>query len=178
VAIALLRAVNLAGRNRIRMVELRAICESLGLRDVATYVQSGNVVFRATTLNGLAARIEDAIEKKLRFRPAVILRTAGELRDAIARSPFAGRRDLDPARLLVTFLADEPAARARSKIAAIQADPEEVYLAGRELYVFYPNGLGRSKFPQAAVDKALATPGTARNWNTVTKLMEMAAALE
>ncbi len=180
VAIALLRAVNVGGRNRIGMDDLRSICESLGLRDVETYVQSGNAVFRtaAGSLDRLAARMEDAIGKRLGFRPAVILRTAPELRETIARNPFAARGGLDPARLLVTFLAAEPSAEARAKLAAIRASPEEMHLAGRELFVYYPNGAGRSKFPQAAVERALKIAGTARNWNTVTKLAGIAQRIE
>ena len=162
------------------MDELRALYESLKLRDAQSYVQSGNVVFTTgeTDLGRLATRIESAIEKKFGFRPAVILRSSSELRDAIARNPFATRRDLNPAKLLVTFLAGDPGDEARKKVLSIPVDPEEMHLVGRELYVYYPNGQGRSKFPQAVIDRILKTPGTGRNWNSVTKLMEMAGAME
>src|SRR3954471_23524170 len=109
VVISMLRGVNL-GKRRVKMDELRALYESLGLRDVANYVQSGNLVFRTkeSDLGVLARRIETAIEKKFGFFAAVILRTTAEMRDAVSRSPFAARPDLHPSKLLVTFLNSEP----------------------------------------------------------------------
>src|SRR5580704_18649385 len=99
--VCMLRGVNVGGHNKIKMDELRCLCESLGLRNPQTYVQSGNVVFTTGERNlaRLAARIETAIEQKLGFRPSVVLRTTAELRDVIARNPFAGRRDIEPGRL-------------------------------------------------------------------------------
>ena len=99
VVISMLRGVNVGGHNKIKMDALRDLYESLGLRDAQTYVQSGNVVFRtdAKDLAALAKRIEDAIERKFGFRPGVILRTTSDLRDVIARNPFAKRRESTPA---------------------------------------------------------------------------------
>ncbi|HKE21262.1 MAG TPA: DUF1697 domain-containing protein [Bryobacteraceae bacterium] len=178
-AVALIRAINVGGRNMIRMEALRAAHEGLGLVDVQTYVQSGNVVFRAqpAAVKNLGRRIEDAIEKGHGFRPGVVVRTAEELRGAIALNPFAGRKRIEPAKLLVIFLIAEPDPAAAEKLRAIQDVPEEFHLIGRDLYIYFPNGQGRSKFPPLA-EKTLKTPGTGRNWNTVTKLLEMAEALE
>ena len=164
----------------IRMNALREIYLLLGLRDIQTHLQSGNVVFRAEgrTVNQLAARIENAIEQAAGFRPAVIIRTPAELRDAIARNPFAGRKGLDPSKLLVSFLASDPHPDAHEKLAALPSVPEEVHLNGRELYIYFPNGMGRPKLKLPLVDKALMTPATGRNWNTVTKLLEIAEKLE
>lgn len=180
VLIALLRGVNVGGHHKIKMDALRALCESLGLRHVQTYVQSGNVVFHAppSKVPHLAQRIETAIEKSFGFRPSVILRTADDVKDVIARNPFAARPDVPPNRLLVTFLAAHPSPEARDHVRAIKTDPEELHIDGRELYIFFPEGIGRSKLPQAAIDKALQTPGTARNWNSVIQLVEMAEKLE
>src|SRR5665811_2227083 len=102
VIISMLRGVNVGAHNRIKMDALRALYESLGLRDPQTYVQSGNVVFRTDKrdLVALAKRIEDAIEQGFGFRPTVILRTSGELREVIARNPFAKRRGIEPTKLL------------------------------------------------------------------------------
>lgn len=180
VLVSLLRGVNVGGHHKINMDALRTLCESLGLRHVQTHVQSGNVVFLAppSKLPNLAARIETAIEKSCGFRPSAILRTTDELRDVVARNPFAARPDVPPNRLLVTFLAADPGPEARDRVRAIKTDPEELHIDGRELYIFFPDGIGRSKLPQAAIDKALQTPGTARNWNSVTQLLEMAEKLE
>lgn len=176
VVISLLRGVNVGGRNLIRMDALRTLYESLGLGDVRTYVQSGNVVFstREKDLQKLAKRIEDGIESKFGFRPSVILRTSAELRDVVARNPFAGREDIEPNKLLIMFLASEPGAEARSKILAIKAEPEELRMDGRELYIYFPDGMGKTKLPLASIERALKVPGTGRNWNTVTKLLAMA----
>jgi len=176
VIVSLLRGVNLAGHHQIKMDALRTLYESLGLEDPQTYVQSGNVIFRTSERNlaRLARRIEDAIERHAGFRPDVVLRTCSELRDAVAKNPFAGRRDIHPAKLLVTFLAADPAPEDRDAVLRIQTHPEELRIVGREVYIYYANGLARPKMPWTAVAKALKTTGTGRNWNTVTKLLEMA----
>jgi uncharacterized protein (DUF1697 family) len=174
--ISLLRGVNVGGHNMIKMDALRVLYESLGLHNPQTYVQSGNVVFgtKERDLVRLAKRIEDGIEGSFGFRPAIILRTSSEMQDVIARNPFAKRRGIEPNRLLVTFFATDPGAEAREKILGIKADPEELRISGRELYVYYPNGMGRSKLSHAIIERALKMSGTGRNWNTVAKLLEMA----
>jgi len=179
VVISMLRGVNVGGHGKIKMDVLRELCASLKLRNAQTYVQSGNVVFETADrdLAPLAGRIEQAIERKFGFRPDVILRTASELRDVIARNPFASRSGIEPSKLLVTFLARQPSAEVRTKLLAIKTDPEELYLDGRELYAYFPNGMCRSKLSWPLVERTLAIPGTGRNWNTVTKLLEMAESL-
>ena len=180
VMISLLRAVNLGGHNKIPMNQLRVLCESLKLRDVQTYIQSGNVVFRTGDHDParLAARLEKAIEREFGFHVDVIVSTCSELRDAIAKNPFAKRRDIDPRKFLVTFLAGDPDPVAREKVSAIKADPEELRIDGRELYIYFANGLARPKLSWMAIAKTLKTSGTGRNWNTVVKLLEMAEKLE
>ena len=180
VAISLLRAVNVGGHNSIKMESLRTMYESLGLQSAQTYVQSGNVVFRtpARDLAGLAKRIELKIEQTYSFRPAVIIRSTSELREAIRRNPFAGRQGIDLSKLLVTFLAADPIPEAREKMLGIRADPEELRIEGREVYAYLPNGIGRAKLSPALIERTLKTPGTGRNWNTVTKLLEIAEKLE
>jgi uncharacterized protein (DUF1697 family) len=180
VIVSLLRGVNVGGHNMIKMDALRALYQSLKLRDPQTYLQSGNVVFRTDErdLVLLARRIENGIERRFHFRPDVIVRTTSELRDAIARNPFATRRGIEPSKLLVTFLASGPAAEAREKVLKIKTDPEELSISGREVYIYYPAGMGRSKLSWIAIANALKTSGTARNWNSVSKLREIAERLE
>ena len=176
----MLRGVNVGGHNRIKMETLRTMYESLGLRNAQTYVQSGNVVFRtsARDVAPLGKKIEARIEQTFGFRPGVMLRTSSELREVIRRNPFAARRGIDPGKLLVTFLGAHPSAEAREKMLGIQADPEELRIDGREVYAYYPNGLGRAKLSAAFIERTLKTPGTGRNWNTVTKLLALAEKLE
>jgi uncharacterized protein (DUF1697 family) len=180
VVISMLCAVNVGGHNRIKMDALRALYESLKFRDPQTYVQSGNVVFRTgeRDLILLTRRIQSGIARKFGFAPDVILRTPSELRDVIARNPFAKRRGIEPSKLLVTFLASDPGAEAREKLLNLKTDPEELRLDGRELYIYFPNGMARPKLSWAAIQKTLKTPGTGRNWNSVTKLLEITEQLE
>jgi len=180
VVIALLRSVNVGGRNKMRMAALGELCVSLRLRNARTYLQSGNVVFRTPERNlaALARRIEQAIERKFAVRTDVILRTTAELKDVVARSPFASRGGIEPSKLLVTFLAGAPAAEARAKLLALPPAPEEVHLAGRELYTYFPNGMARPTISWPRVERTLAVPMTGRNWNTVVKLFEIAESQE
>jgi uncharacterized protein (DUF1697 family) len=180
VIISMLRGVNVGGHNKIKMDALRALYESLKLRNAQTYVQSGNVIFRADErdLASLSKRIQNAIERKFGIHPDVILRTTSELRDVIARNPFAKRRGIEPSKLLTTFLTSDPGAEARDKVRGIKTDPEELRIDGRELYIYFPNGIGRSKLSWAAIEKTLKTPGTGRNWNSVTKMLEIAEEME
>jgi uncharacterized protein (DUF1697 family) len=176
----MLRGVNVGGHNRIKMEALRVLYESLGLLDVQTYVQSGNLVFRAKerNLDALAKSIEDGIERGFGFRPGVVLRTPPELRDAIAKNPFAARRNIDPSKLLVTFLSAAPDAEARGNALAVKTFPEELRIEGREVYIYFPNGMARPKMSWPRIEKALKTSGTGRNWNTVMKLLEIAEGME
>jgi uncharacterized protein (DUF1697 family) len=176
VIISLLRAVNVTGHNMVKMDALRELYESLGLRDAQTYVQSGNVVFRtnAKDLVRLQKRIEDGIEQSFGFRTSVVLRSSAELKDVIRRNPFAKRSGIEPNKLVVSFLAGEPGSESKQKIAQIKVGPEEMYLDGRELYLHYAGGMGKSKLSPALLERTLKVSGTARNWNTVTKLLEMA----
>ena len=180
VIVSMLRGVNVGGHNKIKMEALRLLYESLGLRDAQSYVQSGNVVFRTKErdLSALAKRIENAIERGFGFRPTVILRTSSELRDVIARNPFATRRDIEPNKLLVTFLASDPGADARALALNNRTEPEELRLDGREAYIYFPNGMARPKLSWPAIERVLKTSGTGRNWNTVNKLLEIAEKLE
>jgi len=175
VIISMLRGVNVGGHKMVKMDALCALCGSLGLRDAQTYVQSGNVIFRTEgrELVRLSKRIENGIEKSFGFHSDVILRTPAELRDVVKKNPFAARRGIDPKRLVVTFLASDPGKEAREKLLAIKTEPEELRIEGRELYIYYPNGMARPKLTWPIIEKALKTSGTARNWNTVTKLLEI-----
>ena len=180
VVISMLRGVNVGAHNRINMEALRALYESLKLRDAQTYVQSGNVIFktREKDLVRLAKRIEDGIEKKFGFQSDVVVRTVVELRDVVARNPFAKRRGIEPGKLLVTFLAGDPGEEAREKVRGIKAEPDELRIDGREAYIYFPNGMGRPTLSWATIPKILKVSGTGRNWNSVTKMLEMAESME
>jgi uncharacterized protein (DUF1697 family) len=178
--VSMLRGINVGGHRIIKMDALRALYESLGLRNPKTYVQSGNVVFEAKERNlpALARKIEDAIEQAYGFRPDVILRSAAELGAVVAANPFAKREDIHPSKLLVMFLANHPTAEARANLSKIKTDPEELVVGVQEVYIYFPNGMGQSKLPMALIEKTVKVPATGRNWNSVNKLLEMAQALD
>jgi uncharacterized protein (DUF1697 family) len=179
VIVSLLRGVNVGG-HQVKMDALRGLYESLGLRRAETFIQSGNVVFatQSRDLVRLAKRIEDAIEKSFGFRCDVILRATGEMRDALARNPFAARPEIDPARLLITFLAADPDPEGCAKVRAMDIHPEELHIDGREVYVYFPNGMARPKLSWPLIGKCLKTPATGRNLSTVRKLLAIAERLE
>ncbi|MGR9273977.1 DUF1697 domain-containing protein [Rhizobium leguminosarum] len=169
VFVALLRAVNVGGTGSLPMAELKAICEGLGFSDVKTYIQSGNVLFRSDEAEKtVEERLDEALGKTMGKRPGVMVRSRKELDKLAADAPFPRAK---PNFLLVYFLPEKPPGDALEKMVA--PDGEEAKLAGREIYVHYPNGSGRSKLKLPALK-----PGTSRNLNTVRKLAEMAAAME
>ena len=173
--ICLLRAVNVSGRNVIRMEALRRLCETLELVNPQTHIQSGNIICGVKRGSAtFARRLEEALLHEHNVTTNVIFRTAAEMKEVIARNPFSGRADVAPNRLMVSFLAADPGPAAHDNIRKLPAGPEEVHLLGREVYIYFPDGSGQSKLTQAALDRALKVSGTARNWNTVNKLLELA----
>jgi uncharacterized protein (DUF1697 family) len=180
VFVCMLRGVNLGGHNMIKMETLRSLCGSLRLTDAQTYVQSGNVVFRAKPkdVKALGSCIEDTIESELGFRPSAILRTTEEMSGVVARNPFAKRKNIEPGKLIVAFFATEPTNEASVRLKATDIAPNEVHIVGRQAYIYFPDGQGRATLKWNTVDKILGLPNTGRNWNTTTKLLEMAESLE
>ena len=179
VIVSLLRGVNVGGHHKIGMEALRALYESLELRNPRTYIQSGNVVFltKEHNLAVISRRIEDAIEKNYGFRVGVVVRNTSELSDIVSRNPFAERIGIDPGKLLVIFLPTDPSTDTREELHRLKPSPEEIRAEGREVYVYFPDGMGRSKL-LPVLERILKKSGTGRNFNTVTKLLEMAKALE
>lgn len=178
--VSLLRGVNVGGRN---MVKMRALCEmygSLGLRDAITYVNSGNVAFRSDEADrsALISLLQRSIDDNFGFRCDLVLRTAAELRDVISRNPFAGRPEVEPEKLLVVFLAHDPDPAGCAKVAALEIAPEEIVIDGRELFIYYANGMARPKLTWPILERNLRVTGTGRNWNTVERLLEMVERLE
>jgi uncharacterized protein (DUF1697 family) len=180
VAVALIRGINVGGKHKLPMATLRALCAEIGWRDVATHIQSGNVVFRCQdrALAKSPGRLESAIEEACGFRPSVVVRSLAEMRGAIGANPFGAHRALDPSKLLVLFLTAPPAPSAGQSLLALKPDPERIELVGREVYLYYPNGVGKAKLPFTAIEKAVKISGTTRNWNTIAKVLAMAEALD
>ena len=173
--VALLRGVNVGGK-MVSMARLREMLESLGFADVQTLLQSGNAVFRAPAKSGAALerQLESATAKHLGITCDYHVRTAGELQAAIDANPMTAQAEKDPSRFTVTFYkAPLDKAAVEAAQAAIEG-PEILRADGRHLYIYWPDGQGRSK-AGVAVGRALKVQGTARNWNTVLKLARAAA---
>jgi uncharacterized protein (DUF1697 family) len=173
--VALLRGVNVGGRNPIKMTDLRDLFVGLGHADAATFIQSGNVVFTSPDRDaaGLATAIEKRIGRDLGLDVRVILRTKAELGKVIAGNPF-DRVDLT--KVHVTFLAEKPASERVRALADHTSPPDEFRVIGREVYVHCPSGYGNTKLNNAFWERRLKTAATARNWNSLTKLHALAGA--
>jgi len=171
--IALLRGINLGSHNRVSMPELRELLTGHGHKDVETLVQSGNIVLTSRlSPRRLERDLQKQIAEGLAVDTPVVVRTRDELADVIARDPMGHVVD-NPKLYQVTFFAEEPDPQIADEIAAMDLEPERALLDGRELYTWHPNGIQRSKVDRLRTMKRLPT-GTARNWNTVTKLLELA----
>jgi uncharacterized protein (DUF1697 family) len=167
--------VNVGGRNRVAMPALRDLLMGLGFTDVETLLQSGNAVFGAgrTSPAKLEARVADALREHLDADVDVMVRTHAQLAAIADDNPFAREAAAEPAKMLVGFLAQKPAPGRLDDVDATALEPERFRLTGRELYLWCPGGVGRSRLVQTLSDKKLGVPATARNWNTVTKLVEL-----
>jgi len=171
--IALFRGINVGGHRRLPMKELKAELENLGLTDVRTYIQSGNVLFRSaeSDAGALSETIASAVEKSHGFRSEVLVLDLAEFRAAAEGSPFP-MTDAQAKTVHLSFLAEPPAAPDLAGLDAAKSATEEWALKGRVLYLHAPDGYAHSKLA-AKAQRLLGVPVTARNWRTVTKILEM-----
>ena len=180
VYISFLRGINVGGAKMIRMTALKTAYEGLGLAPVRTLLNSGNVVFGASEKSAarLTQLLEEGIEKETGLRTTIVIRSAAELAKIIAKNPFPKMAKEDPSHLLVMTLAGKPKAGAKAALAKAHSGPEEIRIAGENVYLTYPNGIGKSKLTNTLLEKHLGVAGTARNWNTLTKLLTIAEDME
>lgn len=171
----LLRGVNLAGKRQLPMADLRRVLESLGYTHVSTHLRSGNAIITSDDEDAerIAATIHEALAAQLSLRSAVMVRTGKELADIIAANPFP-QHESEPAKLHVAILSAQPTKAAFEAIDPATFAPDEIRLGERVLYLWYPNGAGRSKLTIPALAK-MNVQATARNWNTVLALASKAA---
>jgi uncharacterized protein (DUF1697 family) len=172
--IVLLRGINLGSRNRIAMPALRELLTGAGYDQVRTYVQSGNVVLESRrTPAAVAKACEELIAAELGLDIAVVVRTRDELAEVVRRDPL-GDVAANPKRYQVSFLESEPDAKALEKVSALAVDGERIEAIGREIYAWHPDGVARSQLWAGLAGKGLGMKATARNWTTVTTLLQMA----
>jgi len=175
--IALLRGINVGGKNRLPMKDLAKMFSEAGCADVLTYIQSGNVVFRAkdAVARRVPALVATAITKRFQFQAPVQTRTAKELEEIVAGNPFL-RKGTAPDLLHVAFLANAPTPLQAASLDPNRSPPDELVVRGREIFLRLPNGVARSKLTNAYFDSKLGTVSTLRNWRTVLQLLELARA--
>lgn len=171
--VALLRAVNVGGR-KLPMAGLRALCERIGWEEVATYIQSGNVVFSAAGKSGaLEATLERAIAEEFALEVPVIVRGAAQWARYPEENPFPKAARDEPNRLMLLLAKRPPAAGAEAAIQARAKDGEQVGRAGEALWIHFPGGSGKSKLTPALIDRAVGSPATSRNYRSVLRIEEM-----
>ncbi len=170
--VALLNGVNIAGHKQVAMADLRAFVTGLGFGDARTLLQSGNLVFRGPSRDeaALESLLEAEAAKRLGVRTGFFVRTAEEWEPIVARNPFREEAKRDPAHLALMLLKDRPNAKAVKVLQAAITGREVFRADGRQAYVTYPDGFGRSRLTTALIERKLETQCTGRNWNTVLKI--------
>jgi len=173
--IALLRGINVGGRNRVAMSDLRSLFSKLGFSGTQSLLQSGNLIFESNgrTSAELERLLEMETEKRLKIRPDYLVRTSEEWKQIVARNPFPGEARDDPSHLLVMVLKRAPETKALEALQAAIRGPERVRVEGRQAYITYPAGIGRSKLTHTLIEAKLGARGTGRNWGTVLKLLDL-----
>lgn len=178
--IAILRGINVGGHRKVPMKELKELFESLGFREVITYIQSGNVVFRTGNTEPagmLAENIGKAIREKFGFSVPVICRTKEEWKEAIERNPFSGKAGLDVSFLHVTFLEKAPEEKITKSFSSLDFPPERFLISSMNVYLYCPDGYGNAKLNNTFLESRLGVMATTRNWKTVVVLGEIAGRL-
>lgn len=175
--ISILRGINVSGQKLIRMTDLEKLYEGLGLSNIITYIQSGNVIFKTdinSTVKELSLKIEEAIQQKYGFNVPVIIRTLEEMQAAIESNPFQKGPDSVSQKLYITFLEEKPQLADIEKINHFDFLPDKFIIIDREVYLDCSGGYGTTRLSNTFFENKLKVRATTRNWNTVNKLVELA----
>jgi uncharacterized protein (DUF1697 family) len=176
--ISLLRGINVSGQKRIQMSALKALYEELKLKGIITYIQSGNVIFRASknvSRQELSKSIEEKIREKYDFDVPVIIRTLAEMKKTLSLNPFLNKKGIDTERLYVTFLVETPKQADRKSIERFDCSPDKFIIIDKEVFLQCPLGYGKSKISNNLFENKLKVTATTRNWKTVNTLVELAS---
>ena len=175
--ISILRGINVSGQKKILMADLKMLYEKLKFKDVTTYIQSGNVIFRSNEKLSdveFAKKIEGAIYEKYVFEVPVIIRSEDEMKKIIAANAFLKEKNIDFKKMHVTFLSNIPDNGNVESIEKMDFSPDKFIISGKEVYLYVPNGYGETKISNTFFEKKFKVKATTRNWNTVNKLLELA----
>ncbi|MFV1983264.1 MAG: DUF1697 domain-containing protein [Thiohalomonadales bacterium] len=175
--ISILRGINVSGQKKIKMADLKLLFESLGFENVVTYIQSGNVLFNTKTKNkaDLKSIIEQAIKKTYKFHVPVIIRSKNDFKKIINNLPF---KSIDTEKngtiVLVTFLSDKPSKDKYTEIQQYVKSPEKLVIKDKEVYLYCPNGYGKSKLSNNFIENKLSVEATTRSWKSIHKIYDLA----
>ena len=174
--ISFLRGVNMTGHNSMKMNDLLQLYIELGFEDAETFIQSGNVIFRTPSENESATtdKIEKSIKQRFGYDIRVMIRNIEELRVIFSSNPFTGEEKFDPALTAVILLHEIPSEAQIQKVINADYPPDKFKIIGREIFIFCPNGFGRSKIYTNFFENKMGVTGTARNWKTITTILNIA----
>jgi uncharacterized protein (DUF1697 family) len=175
--ISFLRGVNMTGHNSIKMTELAALYANLGFVRPETFIQSGNVIFstkKEMVVKDIAVAIENAIHNTFGYDVPVMIRSVPEMRNILSSNPFLAEVNFDPAKMAVIFLHDDLTEHQIQKVADVDYPPDKFKIIGNEIYTFCPNGFGKTKLYTNFFENKMKVQGTARNWKTITTLLDLA----
>ena len=167
----------MTGHNSIKMTELAVLYSSMGFHDAETFIQSGNVIFSdpgKRPVSDMSAALEKVILERFSFIVPVMIRTNIELRDLFSSNPFLGETNFDPSKMAVIFLLDAPSPTQIQKVADINYPPDKFKIIGKEIFIYCPNGFGRARLYTNFFEKKMGVIGTARNWKTITTILNIA----
>ena len=175
--ISFLRGVNMAGHNSISMTNLTVLFKDLGFSDAETFIQSGNVIFthsKELRINDLTLKIEDAILQKFNYNVPVMIRTISELQKLIPVNPFLTEENFNPSKMAVIFLHEDPSEAQVQKVINLDYPPDKFKIIGINIFIYCPNGFGRTKLYTNFFENKMKVKGTSRNWKTITTLIDIA----
>jgi uncharacterized protein (DUF1697 family) len=167
----------MAGHNSIKMNDLSVLFKNLGYPDAMTYIQSGNVIFscdKEIAINDISTNIEKGILERFNYSIPALIRTIQEMKELMLLNPFLGKPDFDSSKMAVIFLYSEPGQHQIHKVADIDYPPDKFKIIGREIFIYCPNGFGKTRLYTNFFEKKMGVIGTARNWKTINKLLEIA----
>jgi uncharacterized protein (DUF1697 family) len=167
----------MTGHNSIKMTELAELYVKIGFSDAETYIQSGNVVFTDNSgadPSSHSIKIEKAILERFNYTVPAMVRTVQDLRDIFSANPFLEERNFDPSKMAVIFLHEEVTEAQILKVEGVDYPPDKFKIVGREIFIYCPNGFGRTKLYTNFFEKKMGVTGTARNWKTITTILNLA----
>lgn len=173
VFLSILRGINVSGQKLIKMPDLKALYEELGLKNVSTYIQSGNVIFESSNSKSLSERIEKKILEKYAFHVPVMIRDVNEIQEVIDGNTYLKEKNIEPEKLHITFLEKEPSPENLNKIKDLNYEPDRFYISGKTIYLHCPNGYGKTKLTNTFFENKLKVSATTRNWKTTNEILKM-----